>query len=64
MNSLVATDFRKTAQIAKKNWLYVQEADTATIPAIQGWNEGYLASNKYLYFSAANSTVSEMLKKH
>ena len=33
----------------KKNLLFA-DADNYTIPAGEGWNEGYSHSNKFLYF--------------
>lgn len=56
MTNHLTTHFKKSASVGNKNWLYVQDAEVVIVPTIQGWNEGYLPSNKFLYFSEATST--------
>jgi len=34
----------------KKKALLFADADVYTIPASEGWNEGYSQNNKFLYF--------------
>jgi hypothetical protein len=34
----------------KKKALLFADADNYTIPASEGWNEGYSQNNKFLYF--------------
>ncbi|MDB5261432.1 MAG: hypothetical protein JWQ14_713 [Adhaeribacter sp.] len=45
----------KTEAKQKQNLLFA-DADIYTIPAGEGWNEGYSPSNKFLYFKEAATT--------
>ncbi len=62
MTNLLTTESNKMVKTVKNNWLFVQENEVAS--AGSGWNEGYLPSNKFLYFSEAVTTLPEKeLKK-
>ena len=55
----LVTDHLKSTKKTGKKWLFVQEAEAATIPAVQNWNEGYLPTNKFLYFPEKKAALSE-----
>ncbi len=57
MTDLLTTDSKKMVKTMKNNWLFVQENEV--VSAGSGWNEGYLPSNKFLYFSDAVATLPE-----
>ncbi|MDQ3290136.1 MAG: hypothetical protein M3Q05_02480 [Bacteroidota bacterium] len=62
MTDLLTSDSKKIVKTMKNNWLFVQENEVAS--AGSGWNEGYLPSNKFLYFSEGIATLPEKeLKK-
>ena len=46
---MYAASINKTGAKQKRNLLFA-DSDNYTIPANEGWNEGYSPSNKFLYF--------------
>ena len=46
---MYAASINKIENKKKKDLLFA-DADNYTIPASEGWNEGYSHSNKFLYF--------------
>lgn len=52
---MYARKVEKTGAQTEKQLLFA-DADVYTIPASEGWNEGYSHSNKFLYIN--NATIS------
>jgi hypothetical protein len=51
---MYAASINKTGAKQKRNLLFA-DADNYTIPASEGWNEGYSPSNKFLYFKEVST---------
>jgi len=42
--------------------LLFADADHYTIPPVQGWNEGYSQTNKFLYIQDSNAHATSQIK--
>lgn len=61
-NLLTNTLAAQTLKGVKKNWLFGQELEASATVAGQNWNEGYLPTSKFLYFTEATPTIPESKK--
>ncbi len=62
-NLLTNTLAAQTLKGVKKNWLYGQELEASATVTGQSWNEGYLPTSKFLYFTEATPTIPESKTK-
>jgi hypothetical protein len=53
---MYANKVEKTKPNTEKKKLIFADADVYTIPANEGWNEGYSHSNKFLYITNSGMT--------
>ena len=60
---MYAASINKNETKKKKNLLFA-DADNYTIPAAEGWNEGYSHSSKFLYIKDVAATNTKNKKNH
>ena len=60
---MYAASINKTGAKQKRNLLFA-DADNYTIPANEGWNEGYSPSNKFLYFKEVSTARTKTKTKN
>ena len=59
MTDSLPTSLSPAPKTTKRIWLYGPEPETSPVVAGQGWNEGYLPTSKFLYFTEATHTAPE-----